>query len=80
MDLSNKIAGFFDHQYLRKKVINVLDFLHKASYKVKIANTTVYWMGPDVPSCVQSCLNLSEGDFGWSEVAMASHKRFRMKY
>ena len=74
VDFFNKIAGFFDHQYLRKKTINVLDFLHRASYKGKIATTTINWMGPDVPSCVQSYLNLSGGDLGWSGGGMATYK------
>ena len=61
VDFFNKIAGFFDHQYLRKKTINVLDFLHRDSYKGKIAT-------------MQSCLNLSGGDLGWSGGGMAIYK------
>ena len=76
MDLPNKTAGLFDHQYPRKKTINVLDFLHRDSYKGKIARktTTVKWMKPGVPSYVQSCLNLSGGDFGWSVGGMTGYK------
>ena len=43
--LSNKVCflsvrGFFDHQYLWKETINVLDNLHKNKYQGKIAYKT----------------------------------------
>ena len=33
--LTNQIAGLFDHQYLWKEVINVLDFLHRDIYHIR---------------------------------------------
>ena len=46
MFLSNKIAGFFDHQYLWKETIIVLDFLRRISYREKIGckSTIVDWV------------------------------------
>ena len=40
MLLSCKIAGLFDHQYLQKEIINVLDFLHEDIYQGRIACKT----------------------------------------
>ena len=56
--MSNQAVGFFDHQYLRKETINVLDFLHKDSYQREIVSksSTVGWTWPGVPSEDQTCL------------------------
>ena len=40
MFLSNQIAGFFDHQYLWKESINILEFLHEGSQQGKISSET----------------------------------------
>ena len=37
---SNQIAGFFDHQYLRKKSSDILFFYHEVSHEVKVASDT----------------------------------------
>ena len=37
---SNQIPGFLDHQYLKKKSINLLVFLHKVSHQEKVASET----------------------------------------
>ena len=52
MFLFNHIAGFFDHQYLSKETISVLDILHRDSCQKKIAfkKTTIGWVWPVKPS------------------------------
>ena len=59
MLLCNQIKGFFDHQCLRKKTINVLDFLHGNSNQGKIVckTTTVGWVWSGVANHVQKCLD-----------------------
>ena len=44
--LSNQIPGFFDHQYLWKESIGILDFLHGDNHQRKVASetTTLGWM------------------------------------
>ena len=46
----NQIAVFFDHQYLWKESINLLDYLHGINHQRKVASesNTFGWMWPDV--------------------------------
>ena len=56
---SNQIARFFDHQYLWKESISILEFLYECSHQGKVASeaTTFDAMWPDLPSHVQICLD-----------------------
>ena len=38
MFLSNQIVGFFDHQYVWKKSIDILDFLRGGNHQEKLAS------------------------------------------
>lgn len=42
---SNQTVGFFDHKYLRKESIGILDFLHGKSYQSKVASETTILVG-----------------------------------
>ena len=66
--LSNQIVRTFDHQYIWKETINVLDFLHRDICKKKIASysTSISCVWPGIPSDAQTCPNLLGGEFGWS--------------
>ena len=49
--LFNQIAGFFDHQYLSKESICILDFLHGFNHQGKVASEiiTFSWVWLGVP-------------------------------
>ena len=69
--LSNQIAGFFDHQYLRKHTISVLYFLHGDSYLGKIVSKRTIIVS--VWSATSRLnINMSVGEFGWSEGSIAT--------
>ena len=52
-----QIAGFFDHQYLWKKSINIFDFLYRDNHQRKVApeTTTFDWVWPAVPLGQSDC-------------------------
>lgn len=55
-----QIAGFFDHHYLQRKSIDILNFLHGASYQEKATceTSTFGLTGIGMPSRPQICLEL----------------------
>ena len=54
MILPNHIARFFDHHYLWKQSISILDFLHGDIHEAKVASdtTTFGWMCPSMLNSV----------------------------
>ena len=67
MLLPSQVAEFFDHQYVRKETINVLDFLHRDINQKKIASKSTFvgydQVCPAMPSHSQTFLNFSKGGF-----------------
>lgn len=51
MLLSNQVERFFDHRYLWKESINILDFWHVDSHQGKVTDETIaFWLDmPGVP-------------------------------
>ena len=54
---ANQIAVFFDHQYLWKDLMNLLDFLHEDNDQRKVASetTTFGWVQPVVLPAPSDC-------------------------
>ena len=67
--LSNQISGFFDHQCLWKKLINLLDFLHGDNHQRKVTSETATfdWVGPDVP-LIQSVYRILQSSIFLKEI------------
>ena len=79
MLLFNQIAGFFDHQYIWKECIDILDFLHEGIHEGKVASkpTTFGWVCPGKPSYAQICPEFLNA-FCWSGYVDVKH--FWLKY
>ena len=67
MFLSNHIAGFFDHQYLQKKMIILLDFFHGLG----VASFAQYH--PNFSKLPRNVFKLSEG---WVEIKKNSSVKY----
>ena len=74
MLLFNQIAGFFDHQYIWKECIDILDFLHEGIHEGKVASkpTTFGWVCPGKPSYAQICPEFLNA-FCWSGYVDVKH-------
>ena len=64
--LSDWISGFFDHQYLQKKLIALLDFLHRNNHqkKGKSKTNTFSWVWVALSSYIQISGNFQEVSLG----------------
>ena len=68
MPLSNQIAGFFDRQYLWKKYIDIVNFLHGDMHQGDSIWDYYFWvMLQSIPNHAQICIDLLRvalGNFG----------------
>ena len=68
MPLSNQIAGFFDRQYLWKKYIDIVNFLHVDMHQGDSIWDYYFWvMFQSIPNHAQICIDLLRvalGNFG----------------
>ena len=68
MPLSNQIAGFFDRQYLWKKYIDIVNFLHGDMHQGDRIWDYYFWvMLQSIPNHAQICIDLLRvalGNFG----------------
>ena len=61
--LPNQIIGFFDHQYLWKERISILDFLHRNSCQKHSILQYCCWLR--VAICAQLCPDFSKPVWSW---------------
>ena len=76
MLLSYKITGFFDHQYLSRETLSILDFLYRDSNQGKIAYKTTLLVECGQPCPVTPDMpKLTRGEFVWTGGSMATFKK-----
>ena len=56
----NEIVRCFDHQYIWKESVDILDSFYGDTHYRKVVTETITfgWLWPDVPSHTQACLDL----------------------